>query len=219
MAIQDTIHPNDSFARLTVLADPYRVGKYWFVDCICVCGTIKKKIRVDALCSGQTRSCGCLAVENGRIQGTASKQLNSYKFFDDYGVGYTNNRNAYGENFFLFDLEDYDKIKNYCWCFDKDGYLFTMSDHKNIKMHRLILDCPKGLEIDHIHYIGGRSTKNDNRKYNLRVCTHKENCTNRIDKSTGIIKTLSGYAAYKCSKFLGEFDSYETARNLLDTLL
>lgn len=43
---------------------------YW--RCICECGN-EKTIRASSLQSGNTKSCGCLAVENGKKQGIATK--------------------------------------------------------------------------------------------------------------------------------------------------
>ena len=42
------------------------------------------------------------------------KKYNTYDLSGEYGIGYTTK----GEKF-LFDLEDYEKIKDYCWCVDK----------------------------------------------------------------------------------------------------
>lgn len=44
----------------------------------------------------------------------------------------------------------------------------------NLRMHRVILDAPAGTEVDHV----SRDTL-DNRRANLRLCTHAQNCQNR----------------------------------------
>jgi hypothetical protein len=94
-----------------------------------------------------------------------------------YGIGYCSNTNR----IFYFDMDDYDKIKEYCWCEHKmsDGYcaLETVdSKYKNtIRMHYLII----GKYADH----ADRNPFN-NRKFNLRNATKSENSINRGVKST-----------------------------------
>lgn len=59
--------------------------------------------------------------------------------------------------------------------YDKTGYavtgIKTDNKYKSISMHHLILPLVTGLEVDHIN---GNSL--DNRRENLRLVTHKENC-------------------------------------------
>lgn len=96
---------------------------------------------------------------------------NKYDLSGNYGIGWT-----FKDEEFYFDLEDYDKIKNYCWS-TRHGYLRARNPktNKDIIMHRLIMNItdPK-LMVDHIKH-----NKLDNRKQFLRVCTNKENSRNK----------------------------------------
>ena len=79
---------------------------------------------------------------------------------------------------FYFDLEDYDKIKDYCWYFDnrylKARDIESENPNKKIRMHRLVTNCPDELEPNHKNY-----NTLDNRKENLEIVTHKENMMKR----------------------------------------
>lgn len=92
----------------------------------------------------------------------------------EYGIGYTTK----GEEFY-FDLEDYEKIKNYCWLINNRGYAScTVRKNKKAKhilMHKIVMDSPSYEDVDHIN---GIKSRNDNRKNNLRKCTHQLNMCN-----------------------------------------
>lgn len=120
--------------------------------CKCDCGN-EKDIRAANLKSG-TMSCGCLAKEQASAR---RKRINQFDLSNQFGIGYTNK----GE-MFLFDIEDYDLIKSYCWRLRPDGYLDakTPKTNKRIMMHNLIMNCRY---IDHKNGI-----RHDNRKANLR---------------------------------------------------
>ena len=138
--------------------------------CRCDCGNILKT-RSFSLTNGTTKSCGCLAKE---LRVARMKKYNTYDLSGEYGIGYTSK----GEEFY-FDLEDYDKIKDYCWMINNRGYV-SCSVRKNKKaidilMHKIIMDSPNDEDVDHIN---GISTRNDNRKSNLRKCTHQMNMCN-----------------------------------------
>ena len=160
-----------TFGMLTVIkqADDYIEGsgrhrRAWL--CQCSCGSEPKSIPEHSLLSSSpVKSCGCLKVGN--------KKYNKYDLSGEYGIGWTNK----GEEFY-FDLEDYDKIKDYCWYFD--GSYLRANDIKNpkqnkkVRMHRLVIDCPDDLEPNHKNY-----NVFDNRKENLEAVSHQENIIKR----------------------------------------
>lgn len=116
------------------------------------------------------------------------------------------NSPKYGEKMILIDDEDYDKIKDYKWgivkdrtCFYARRVLRSGKKQVTIKMHRLIMgDCNDNI-IDHINHDGL-----DNRKSNLRICTHSENLRNcrkqnrnttSLYKGVYFVKHLNKYCA------------------------
>lgn len=112
-----------------------------------------------------TLSCGCLHSE---ISSKVNRRYNAYDLSGEYGIGYTNTGKV-----FYFDLEDYDKIKDYCWTENGNGYIRNIVN--DIYLHRLIMEVDDDCEIDHIH---GNDTRNDNRKSNLRIVTRSQNKMN-----------------------------------------
>lgn len=170
------------FNRLTVIKqiEDYvdKNGKHyaqWLCECDCA-NKAKLTVRGCNLISGNTTSCGCLRKEISSIN---NKKYNSYNLSNEYGIGYTTKNEE-----FYFDLEDYEKIKDYCWYIDVNGYVMTdirtSKNRKAIGMHRLVTDCPSDLIPDHIH---GNKTRHDNRKSNLRIVTRNQNNMNKIKQS------------------------------------
>lgn len=102
---------------------------------------------------------------------TVKKKYNRYDLSNEYGIGWTTNTNRE----FYFDLEDYDKIKDYCWIEDKVGYIYSTN---NIFLHRLILGLVdldwKKIQVDHICH-----QRFDNRKEKLRIVDCSKNGQNR----------------------------------------
>lgn len=80
--------------------------------------------------------------------------------------------------FALIDDEDYDRLSEFNWYFHPTGYTYSIIKINGIPttvlMHRYINNTPSGLDTDHIN--GNRL---DNRKENLRSCSHSDNCKNR----------------------------------------
>ena len=172
------------FGRLTVTsrADEYVSPKgqrhiRWI--CNCDCGK-QVVVKGNHLKSGNTKSCGCLESETTAQRNKEyCKKYNTYDLSGEYGIGYTSK----GEEFY-FDLEDYDKIKDYCWSLDKDGYVVsnlsgTKKHRIGVKMHRLLL--PESEKIDHIKHIN-----HDNRKSELRPVTASQNNMNKNLSSNNV---------------------------------
>ena len=163
------------FGRLTVVKrvedhicypSGYRTPQ-WL--CKCDCGNDVVVMGKHLTKENGTKSCGCFAKENmSRIK----KKYNGYDLSGEFGIGYTTK----GEEFW-FDLEDYDKIKDYCWSKNGRGYIISTDNktRKTVLLHRIITDCPENLIPDHIH---GKDTRYDNRKENLRIVTTQQNSMN-----------------------------------------
>lgn len=211
---------NKTFGRLKVIK---RVENYESPKghkepqylCECECGNQVVVLRGN-LKKGTTKSCGCLQGECRSINGRNNKKKNIFDLVsNDYGVGYTTK----GEEFY-FDLEDYDKIKDYCWLIDQKGYVVSRENNKEIQMHRIIMNCKSGMIVDHKH---GKKTRNDNRKYNLRIGTYSNNMYNRKtgkNSTSGIVgvnwsknenKWLARIAYDHKRINLGYFDSFDDA--------
>lgn len=96
------------------------------------------------------------------------KKYNIYDLSNGYGIWYTSSGLE-----FLFDLEDFDLIKDICWNINSEGYVrgWVNKDIGRVSMHNLI--CNKKM-IDHANRL-----KYDNRKNNLRDCTNFENSINK----------------------------------------
>ena len=89
-------------------------------------------------------------------------------------------RNKMGEiiGYGLIDIEDVEKIKPYKWrlCKGKStDYVYGSKDGVTYhKLHRVVMNCPEHLVVDHLEHNGL-----DNRKCKLKVCTQEENLKNR----------------------------------------
>jgi hypothetical protein len=168
---------NQVFNRLTVVEFSYKDNKNIFWKCKCICGKENVIVSSSNLLNGNTQSCGCLAKEKLIIR---NKKYNQYNLSGEYGIGYTSK----GEEFY-FDLEDYNKIKDYCWIYTKSGYVVTRNNKETIYFHKYVMNTSNELEVDHINRI-----KSDNRKLNLRPCTIKLNSQNKslgTNNKSGII--------------------------------
>lgn len=213
-------HSGETYGRLTLIERaPDKISnngkRHIQYYCICSCGKYTednpKIINWDNIKSGNTKSCGCL---NSELASKRMKKYNTYNLSGEYGIGYTSKNEE-----FYFDLEDYNKIKDYCWCINTLGYVVGSKDSsKKTLMHRLIMDFPDNYVIDHIH---GKQTRNDNRKSNLRLVTHSQNHMNtairqdNLSGATGVCNIANKWRAFitvnQKTISLGNFDNFDDA--------
>lgn len=127
----------------------------------------------------------------------------------------------------IVDDSDYEWLMRWSWCFNSNGYAvsatFTGIKGKVVYMHRLIMEPPKGKDIDHINGDGL-----DNRRSNLRIATRSQNlCNKRIGtrNTSGHLHVSRDSATHKWrvvivinSKHihLGEYADLETASRIAD---
>ena len=190
------------FGRLTVIRKTNLTGKSKWL-CQCDCGNTKEILGYNLTSGTHTKSCGCLQKEK-------TMNPNKYDLNGEYGKCY-----LYSGEYFIFDLEDYEKIKDITWCAGRKGYISGKFNGHRVFVHRIITNCPKDLVVDHINH-----NVSDNRKENLRVCTvtqnnfNKRNYKNRQEK-TGVYWHRNRWTVYitanKKDYYLGRYKEYEEA--------
>ena len=117
--------------------------------------------------------------------------------YGEYYIGYTNNTNLE----FYIDAENFEEVKKYTW------YSFVRNNMIGIRARingeKILLHQFLGFKnYDHID----RNELN-NRKYNLRKCTHQENCMNR-GKYSNNTSGITGVYFIKSNSLLG-FENYD----------
>ena len=167
----------------------------WLCECQCENKTQREISEINLL-KLSPKSCGCLIKQAGK----QNKKYNQYNLEGEYGIGYTSNGTE-----FYFDLEDYELIKDYCWCLSKTTHTIVAripNQNKNIALHQLIMGTYKkghNVQVDHIHH-----NRHDNRKSQLRICSNSQNQMNK-DKPT---TNTSGHIGVSYSKKDNLWHSY-----------
>lgn len=102
----------------------------------------------------------------------------------------------------IVDDDDYEELSKHKWCFKAGGPGYAV---RNIRlngkgrllvMHREIMKVPDGKKTDHINGNGL-----DNRKCNLRICSHAENLKNRSKQSNNTSGYKGVYKLNDCNRW------------------
>lgn len=95
---------------------------------------------------------------------------------------------------FEIDDEDLERVMQHSWLLDSNGYISTTVKCKTIRLHRFLMNAPKGTYVDHVD-----RNKMNNHKSNLRFCSQQQNSFNqhRGDKYSSKYK---GVSWNKCCK-------------------
>lgn len=122
----------------------------------------------------------------------------------------------------IIDNESYRLVAPFKWYINSKGYAVTVVPTKKrlgksrnpIKMHRFLLWCPKGYEIDHIN-----GDKLNNQMSNLRICTstqNKHNSKARVGKKSSFkgVTYLSDAAEVRKKKWLSRIHVSGKRENL-----
>lgn len=128
----------------------------------------------------------------------------------------------------IVDSDDYDFLMQWKWYYNSGyairtqyfGLINGKENRKAILMHRLILNTPDGFETDHIN-----GDQLDNRRCNLRICTHALNMWNQKPRE-GCASKYKGVSWHKANKNWrayiqanGKFKSLGSFENAVDAAL
>lgn len=202
------------FGMLTVIGYDENEKKWM---CECECGN-KKLVETRFLNNGNTKSCGCLKkIKILKLNETKKKINNISEENSSTLIIHSSN----SDDKILIDKEDYEIVKKYYWRIDRSGYVVssiynekTDRYNKLLKLHRLIMNAPDGMVVDHID-----GNKLNNHKCNLRICTQAENTRNRgiaSNSSTGVTgvrwnKINKTWRVMISDKNIGSYKNFEDA--------
>ena len=161
-----------------------------------VCGREIKKYAGRGMCEKhyqQYRKYGKTLDTNPRTL----KDLNEIVEYEDYAEIILYNKQCEETARALIDLEDIEKVKDYKWSIHNKGYVANLNN--GWLLHRLVMDCPSDMVVDHINH-----NKFDNRKSNLRVCTQQQNMMNQSTKKTNTSGCSGIYLDRRVNKWVAQ---------------
>jgi hypothetical protein len=121
----------------------------------------------------------------------------------------------------ILDDDVYPKFSSRKLFMNAKGYVMVWEDSRHQPIHRVIMNAPKSLQVDHIN-----GNKLDNRKENLRLCTNGQNKHNmgvQKNNKTGYKGVYPFHGKFgaklkvnKVPFFLGYHDTAEDAARAYD---
>ena len=189
-------------------------------ECKCDCGNKNLPLVSEyALISGHSQSCGCSWADTCRNN---FKKYNTFDLSGDVGICYVE------QGKFLFDKEDYELIKDYCWRINTKGYVQTTNadSGKAMMFHRFVMGAYDDEKYNNIDIDHKDLNPLNNQKENLRFATRSQNNMNRslqsnntsgaagvqkIKYKSGKIKWTAQVSVNNNKIWLGTFDNYEDA--------
>lgn len=118
----------------------------------------------------------------------------------------------------IIDIEDVERVKDFRWTDNGNGYIRTFNRTTPVYLHRFIMDAPDGMDIDHIN-----KNRLDNRKSNMRVVQHYINCHNRKNRHPFKVKDrklkkpyLASITIKGKSIYLGYYKTAEEAERIMN---
>lgn len=181
----------------------------WLCECSCDKHTLRK-IRGSELKSKKTQSCGCMFEKKNKY---------SDLMVDEYGkyyIGYTTNTNKE----FYIDAENYEVIKDCVWYETYSGATTTIKTNIYKGNKRTTITMHQFLGFDTYDHIDKNEL--NNRKYNLRPCSHQQNCCNRRLREdntsgfTGVYKHPYNYSKWRAQLNYNGKTYYGVARDTFE---
>lgn len=212
----------EKFHYLTVIdSAESRLGNKRVV-CQCDCGKQKTYLYC-SIKSGKTKSCGCMSRKlwvSSHAEKVASQNAHN-------GSKWIINGDIATSEFcgitVTISAADLALVENYRWHAHRYVYGTIAGSTKTVLLHRVIAGAKKGQSVDHAN-----GDTYDNRRENIRLCTHSDNMKNRRKplrskgKYKGVFQARNGkwysqITANGARKCLGTFESEVDAAVAYDT--
>lgn len=138
------------------------------------CGVKRNEVKVFRYIKNEMFCDKCYNLKiNNNIRSQYDK--NEILYYHDFAQIVIQDNKGENKEFANIDLDDVDKIKDIKWRLNEKKYVYgSIKDNGSLKLHRIIMNCDKDKEVNHIYF-----NPLENRKKYLEVVSHKDNCQRR----------------------------------------